>query len=213
MYLKRVFKKTRRVFLFHTKKSFSILYSVFSFFSRLQLTRIGSVRWGTRANALTHLRLTRMINHSAILLITRRQKGLTGRREKKHVRISAGVEGSARNTQNGIVSSANQDRWSIMAATGLLVGQPKSDLPLGRRACTGWFKPPPSLQPPPPLPPPTILLDRGWFWSKLWRARHIFIVARWITATGHFSVYYFNPAACLRAHFYALAWILCFILV
>jgi len=72
-----------------------------------------------------------------------------------------------------------------MAATGWLVDQPKSNLPLGRRACTGWFKPP-SSSPLPPPPSPTIPLDRGWFW----RARHIFIVARWITATGHFSVCY-----------------------
>ncbi|TGZ58049.1 hypothetical protein DBV15_10893 [Temnothorax longispinosus] len=59
-------------------------------------------------------------------------KGLTGRHEEKRVRTSAGVEGSARSTRNGIVSSANQDRWSIMAPTGWLVGQPKSNLPTPR---------------------------------------------------------------------------------
>lgn len=75
-----------------------------------------------------------------------------------------------------------------------LVGQPKSNLPLERRACTGWFKPPPSSPsrpPPPPLPPTTQPLDRGWFCSERSRVKsgtYFYCSCRWISATGHFSV-------------------------
>lgn len=74
-----------------------------------------------------------------------------------------------------------------------LVGQPKSNLPLERRACTGWFKPPPSSPsrpPPPPLPPTTQPLDRGWFCSerRVKSETYFYCSCRWISATGHFSV-------------------------
>lgn len=153
-------KFRKNVYLRFTKKLFNFGFTYN--FSKITGQRTQDLYdENARANALTHLRLTRTINHTAILLITRRRKGLTGRRGKKRVRTSAGVEGSARNIQNGMVSSANQDRWSIMAPTGWLVDQPKSNLPFGCRACTGWFKPPPPPPTPPPPPPPTILLDRG----------------------------------------------------
>lgn len=105
---------------------------------------------------------------------------LTGvAREKKRAPNFCGRQ-RFRKKPGGIISSTNQDRWSIMAATGWLAN-PSPTYPSGVGRVRGWFKPPPSSLPLPPPPPPHPTIPTrptGVDPSRSQeRARHIFIAA------------------------------------